>query len=61
MSLSRKHYKAIADIMNRYSLLHPVEFTIDDCIADLATYFKQDNPRFDKQRFYDACYKIEQK
>lgn len=47
--MTKKHYEAIADIMNRYSH-HP------DWIPEkLADYFTQDNPKFDRMRFLQAC------
>lgn len=59
--MTRKHYRAIAKIIKQ-------EYVFDDdaaavysrpAIADiadrLADYFKQDNSRFDRQKFLDAC------
>ena len=58
--MTKKHYEAIAKIINAYDqaklqaetrlLLHSIE-------QDLATYFKAENPRFDPQRFLIACNK----
>jgi len=61
MPLSKKHYKAIAQIINNFHVFPKTLESIDDIVADLATYFKRDNPDFDKQKFYDACYKEAQK
>lgn len=51
--LSRKDYKAIAEIMKTESRGYE---TIPDRISEkLADYFAQDNPRFDRDRFLAAC------
>lgn len=52
--LSKKHYTRIANILNQNLVNNK---SLDDVVADLASYFKEDNPAFNKQRFYDACYK----
>lgn len=56
--LSRKHYKAIASIIKDNTLFKHDEFiAINDfnLINDLCKYFKQDNNRFDNDRFVNAC------
>ncbi len=58
---TRQHYQAIANFIQ--------DATLDDdrmnegyviersrLMADIADMFKADNPRFDRQRFYDAAY-----
>jgi len=32
--------------------------TLDDMIASFCTALAKDNPRFNKDTFYDACYKV---
>lgn len=48
--LSRKHYKAIAEILCAWG-----EVNREDLIDSLVAYFKEDNPRFDERKFRDAC------
>jgi hypothetical protein len=57
--LSRKHYKAIANIITK---LHWKEFEnepivyISELTKNLAVYFKEDNPKFKIEKFINACY-----
>ena len=60
--LTRKHYKAIAEIIKTQRDLATVfagkQFAIQrisDIVDGLADYFAQDNPRFDRARFLAAC------
>lgn len=61
--LSKKHYEAIAVIIEKYKsgVSGPVvsadvfQIFADNLCQDLADYFKQDNPRFDRERFLKAC------
>lgn len=60
--LSRKHYKAIAEIIKTQKDLADIfagkEFAtqrIDDVATGLADHFAKDNPRFDRERFLAAC------
>lgn len=46
MSLSKKHYKAIAEIVGKTK-------DKEMLVAGLMDYFKEDNPRFDYERFED--------
>ena len=61
--LTKKHYKAIAEIIRdntekasewdiMLQIINPTKL-----IQQLCLYFQADNPRFDKQRFLDACNK----
>lgn len=52
--MTRKNFKAIADIMRKYKLTSD-EITINKLAAELATYFKTDNPTFDRSKFMRAC------
>lgn len=65
---SKKLYKAIAAKMatQRLDVMNSGEFThnqlsylelISDIIGDLAAIFAADNPNFDREKFYAACYK----
>ena len=61
MAMSKKHYTAIADVLNRWYLYYgddsPQEITVIDLLAqDFADVFAADNPNFDANRFADAVY-----
>ena len=49
--MSRKHYQAIAAALRNI----PDKATRQAVISELLPRFKKDNPRFDCQRFIDAC------
>ena len=49
--MSRKHYRAIADALRNIA----DHATRQAVIAELLPMLKRDNPRFDCQRFIDAC------
>lgn len=68
--LSRKTYQAVAGIVRKAreipapklegisgesAWLNGAEITSDDIAASLAEYFAVDNPRFDRERFLEAC------
>lgn len=67
--LTRKHFQAAADIMEtrlRYaeeyfgkSDLDPVRIgykaALEDVACDLADYFFDENDRFDREKFIEAC------
>lgn len=61
MALSKKHYIALADIVcnARQYALHEghatVPATLDRVQSELAAYLGGDNPRFDYERFAEAC------
>jgi len=60
--MTRKDYVATAEILNNYlvrnnSETHPqlvAEF--DELVEDFIKMFEADNPRFDAERFWEACY-----
>ena len=59
--MTKKHYEAIASKINKERLLR-LEKKQTGALAslyflskDLADYFVQDNPRFDRARFLQAC------
>lgn len=60
---SRKHYKAIAKIINEEKICLDADpdtcslaiNVVSDIASDLAVYFQQDNPRFDRKKFMTAC------
>lgn len=56
--MSRKHYIKIADILaaERALAIEPESLVrIDNITYSLADVFKQDNPLFDRERFYAAA------
>lgn len=59
MAMSKKHYTAIADVLNRWYVYfendNPEATTTIDLISDdLAEVFAADNPNFDHERFMAA-------
>ena len=53
--LSRKHYKRIAKIIN-LSFRNSIDIDSSILIDRLVDYFREDNDRFDQERFKMACY-----
>jgi len=54
MSISKKHYQAIASIIN-FRTTAKKNICSEHIIKDLADYFSSDNPLFDRDRFLSAC------
>lgn len=56
--MTKKNYVAIAEILahhaKHYEDIKEFKFLVDVC-DQLADYFEQDNPRFDRERFLSAC------
>jgi len=60
MSLSRKHFEAIAKSVSE---LKNVDWNFEetrneglsDFISDLCYYFRRENPNFDQKKFETAC------
>jgi hypothetical protein len=58
-NMSRKHYKALAEIINTYTAasrpgtLHEHD-AFDRLVENMASMFATDNPNFDRNRFYAA-------
>ena len=56
MSLSRKDYVAIANVLNTVrTTTQNQEYIISTIARELADHFKADNGAFDRDRFYEAC------
>jgi hypothetical protein len=63
MSLSRKHYCAVAAIISRHAVIEGYGPELDSATKrivgeladDLASMFASDNPNFDRARFLAAC------
>ena len=54
--MTRKDYVRVAENLSSYKDLID-EFTFEDLVDDFGAFFAEDNPRFDAQRFLDACLK----
>ena len=52
--MTKKHYEAIANIMKGY-IPNAKSKSFKYIAEDLADYFAQDNPKFDRERFLNAC------
>jgi hypothetical protein len=60
--MTRKDYIATASILNNYlkrnnSESHPqlvAEF--DELVEDFISWFEKDNPNFNSEKFWDACF-----
>lgn len=56
--LTRQHYKAIAEIVKQNTVVTGAvmcHVKRTAMVEDLANYFAQDNPRFDRAKFLEAC------
>tara|TARA_R100001530_G_scaffold126123_1_gene94859 strand:+ start:48 stop:272 length:225 start_codon:yes stop_codon:yes gene_type:complete len=61
--MTRKHYIAISRIIDERTMIDNDNNTNNNyvnkhgLVEDLCTYLGEDNDRFDRPRFIDACYK----
>ncbi|MEW1922325.1 hypothetical protein [Streptomyces sp. NPDC088360] len=54
--MSRKHYRAIADVLKHAHETHPeAHEALDHVTRELAGICAQDNHHFRRQQFYDAA------
>jgi len=54
--MTRKDYVETAKILNQFA--NEIELkTFQDLIFEFSEWFSADNPRFDENKFYDACTK----
>jgi hypothetical protein len=53
MAASKKLYEAVADLLYTNEHLDPVARA--SVAVDLANVFKRDNPRFNRDKFYEAA------
>jgi Fe-S-cluster formation regulator IscX/YfhJ len=56
--MTKKHYEAIAQVINdeiRPYSPEAVQSTTYNVINNLADYFADDNPKFNRERFLEAC------
>ncbi len=52
--MTRKDYVETAKILNNFvDVIDKNDF--DDLVFQFSEWFASDNPRFDEQKFYDAC------
>ena len=58
--MTKKDYVLIASVLNTCIKEHNLQqlAVIDRVITSLAYELAKDNPRFNKDTFYDACYKV---
>ena len=58
MSMTRKHFQAVASSLNTCRFLAVdtgTEFLVDAVARELATTFQEINPWFDRAKFLAAC------
>ena len=55
--MTRKDYEAIAEIIKTHNLQLP-EITLESIVNDFAEMLKEDNPRFDANRFRVAAMEV---
>jgi hypothetical protein len=54
--MTRKDYIETANILNKFA--NEIESkTFQDLIFEFSEWFASDNPRFDENKFWDACVK----
>ena len=55
--MSRKHYQRIAEILKKFTSDNDIyKGRVDAIVRDIADYMQEDNPNFDRNRFFKACY-----
>ena len=61
MTMTRRHYTALADILNHHSnKAHPnATALMTVLLEDLTSFLKWDNQKFDKDKFLSAVHDIE--
>jgi hypothetical protein len=52
--MTRKDYVETASILNKFADTID-SHTFQDLIFEFSEWFASDNPRFDENKFYDAC------
>lgn len=53
--MTTKDYEKIADIMRRAQVFAEPDARWEFILTGLCSYMKEDNPRFDMEKFADAC------
>lgn len=54
---TRRDYIAISDILNK-NIYYIQPSIFENLVGAFADYMLADNPRFDRDRFIDACYGV---
>lgn len=54
--MTRKDYMAVSDILAEYAPHTAEPELFDQMLKDFADYMADDNPRFMRDKFLDACY-----
>lgn len=54
MGMTRKHYKAIAEIINKSEKAHLLNYA-GSVMQRFIDYFEKDNPEFNRDKFIKAC------
>ena len=52
--MTRKHYKAIAEIINKSEKAHLLNYA-GSVMQRFIDYFEKDNPEFNRDKFIKAC------
>ena len=55
--MTRKDYVQTAEILSSYKDLIADNFVYEDLVDEFASMFEQDNPRFNSEKFWEACTK----
>ena len=54
--MTKKHFKAVANIIARATIVQErTKLDKDYVVEQLGNYFANNNPRFDRNKFYTAC------
>lgn len=53
--MTRKHYEAIAQVFTQYTQREEDRKIAEHIARNMCAYFQADNPKFQKQRFLEAC------
>jgi hypothetical protein len=54
--MTRRDYIAVSDILSEYAPLVEQHDLFDQMVNDFADYMSDDNDRFLRSKFIDACY-----
>lgn len=54
---TKKDYEAIAKVIREQSN-EEGDINRDNLVGELSDYFEEDNPNFDRDLFYEACYRV---
>ena len=55
MSLTRKHFQGLADVMKDAKRERPEQSCVDAIAKQLAPYLATTNPAFNRSKFLEAC------